>query len=75
MLPGPGPLSISIPTYVTANIVSHAQMRIHWFRPGFEIYTVLKEDDIKNVQAIAFFSYLFEPKYFTGAITRLWRFV
>ena len=26
-------------------------------------------------QAITFFSYLFEPKYFTGATTKLWRFV
>ena len=41
----------------------------------FEIYTVLKEDDIKNVSSYSFFQLPFEPKYFTGAISRLWRFV
>ena len=45
--------------------------------PIFSLKYILywKKTTSKMFQAIAFFSYLFEPKYFTGAISRLWTFV
>ena len=45
--------------------------------PTFSLKYVLywKKTTSKMFGAIAFFSYFFEPKYFMGAITRLWRFV